>query len=276
VLGLQAAIARRLVFSRIEARFGGRLRFFVSGSAPLMRDVAEFFHAAGILILEGYGLTETSAASCVNLPERYRFGTVGPPLPGTELRIADDGEVLVRGRGVMRGYHRLPELTREALSDGWLRTGDIGVLEDGFLRITDRKKELIKTSGGKYVAPQAIEGKLKAICPYLAQVVVHGDNRPYCTALVTLDADALGQWAKEQGLPQKPLARLAELPAVRELLQRDLDRLNAGLASFETIKRFAILPVEFSPESGELTASLKLKRRAVEAKYRAQLDALYG
>jgi long-chain acyl-CoA synthetase len=276
-LGLKAAIAQRLVFSKIQARFGGRLRFFVSGSAPLMRDVAEFFHAAGILILEGYGLTETSAASCVNLPDRYRFGSVGPPLPGTEVRIAEDGEVLLRGRGMMRGYHRLPELTREALEpDGWLHTGDIGILEDGFVRITDRKKELIKTSGGKYVAPQAIEGKLKALCPYVTQVVVHGNNRHFCSALVTLDAETLGKWALERGLQPQPMVELVEQPAVRLLVQQHVDQLNAGLASFETIKRFAILPVEFTPDSGELTASLKIKRRVVEEKYRSVLDALYA
>jgi long-chain acyl-CoA synthetase len=175
---------------------------FISGSAPLSTDVALFFHAAGILIAEGYGLTETSAASCVNLPERYRIGTVGPPLPGTEVRIAaDDGEILIRGRGVMRGYHRLPDATRESLSpEGWLHTGDIGQVDaDGFVRVTDRKKDLIKTSGGKYVAPQALEGKLKTLCPYISQVLVHGNSRNFCSALVTLDEEAIRKWAGEHG-----------------------------------------------------------------------------
>ncbi|HEY7412055.1 MAG TPA: long-chain fatty acid--CoA ligase [Vicinamibacteria bacterium] len=272
-------IADRLVFRKLRARFGGRLRFFISGSAPLSREVAEFFHAAGVLILEGYGLTESSAATCVNRPDRYRFGTVGPALPGTELRVAPaDGEVLIRGRGVMRGYHGLPEATAEALdAEGWLRTGDIGTVDDeGFLTITDRKKDLIKTSGGKYIAPQAIEGRFKAACPYVAQVLVHGDRRKFCSALVTLEPEAIRAWAAGHGLGSLSLAELAAHPLVNALIQGHVDELNAKLASFETVKKFAVLPVEFTPESGDLTASLKLKRKHVEGKYAAQLDAFYA
>ena len=192
--------ADKVVLSKLRERFGGRIRLFVSGSAPLSREVAEWFHAAGMLIVEGYGMTESSAATAVNLPGRFRFGTVGPALPGTELRIADDGELLVRGPGVMRGYHGLPEATAETLDDdGWLHTGDIGEVDtDGFLRITDRKKDMIKTSGGKFVAPQPIEVAFPVICGLASQFVVHGDGRNYVTALVTLDPDALAQWARDE------------------------------------------------------------------------------
>jgi len=271
-------LATRLVFSKLQRRFGGRLRFFISGSAPLDRGLAEFFHAAGILILEGYGLTETSAATFVNRPDRYRFGTVGLPLPGAQVEIApEDGEILLRGRGVMRGYHNLPEATRETLRpDGWLRTGDQGeLLPGGFLRITGRKKDLIKTSGGKYVAPQALEGKLKASCPYVSQVVVHGNNRNFCTALVTIEKDTTLAWAAENGVEAAGYQELAAHPRVRALIQGFVDRLNATLPSYATIKKFAILPSDLSQEAGELTPSLKVKRQAVEQKYKSFLDGLY-
>ncbi len=273
----QHALAHRLVFSKIQARFGGRLRFFISGSAPLSKDLAEFFHAAGVLILEGYGLTETSAATFFNRPDAYRFGTVGRPLPGTEVRLApEDNEVLVRGRGVMRGYHHMPEATADCLTaDGWLRTGDIGALDDGFLRITDRKKDLIKTSGGKYVAPQALESRLKLACPYVSQVLVHGNNRHYCTALVALDPEAIAAWSRETGLGDLAYDDLVRHERVHALVAEHVARLNRELASFETLKRFAILPADLSVESGDLTPSLKLKRKAVEARYGALLDSLY-
>jgi long-chain acyl-CoA synthetase len=277
LLQAQRLVADRLVFSKLKQRFGGRLRFFISGSAPLAHEVNEFFHAAGILIAEGYGLTESSAASFVNRPEKYRLGTVGLPLPGTEVRIAADGEVLIRGRGIMRGYHNLPEATREVLDpDGWLHTGDIGEIDrDGFLKITDRKKDLIKTSGGKYVAPQMLEGKLKASCPYISQVVVHGNNRNFCVALVTLDADAVRAWAKEHHVPDGSLEVLAQRAEVKSLVQGFLDQLNRELPSYETIKKFAILAHDFTPESGELTASLKVKRKYIETKYKSLLDSFY-
>lgn len=270
-------IATRLVFSKLHARFGGNLMYFVSGSAPLSREVAEFFHAAGIIILEGYGLTESSAATFVNRPDKYRLGTVGLPMPGTEVKIAEDGEILLKGPGIMRGYHNLPEQTAEALdSDAWLHTGDIGQVEDGgFLRITDRKKELIKTSGGKYVAPTALEGRLKALSPLLSQVLVHGNNRNFCTALVTLDPDAVKSWAATQNIAERDPAKLAAEAAVKAHVQGAIDQLNATLAKFETIKKFAILPVDFSIETGELTPSLKMKRKVIEARNKDLLDGFY-
>jgi long-chain acyl-CoA synthetase len=274
---IEQAIADRLVFSKLRERFGGRIKFFISGSAPLARDLAEFFHAAGILVCEGYGLTESSAASFVNRPTAYRFGTVGQPLPGTEVRFAEDGEILIRGRGIMRGYHNLGPATNETLVDGWLHTGDIGQLEPGgFLRITDRKKDLIKTSGGKYVAPQAIEGKLKVVSPWVSQVVVHGDNRNFCSALITLDEEAVRKWARDHHKVLDGTAALAADPEVRALVQAGIDELNKSLASWETIKKFAILPGELTIEAGELTPSLKVKRKVVEQKYKSLLDGFYA
>ncbi|MCB9550362.1 MAG: long-chain fatty acid--CoA ligase [Myxococcales bacterium] len=276
ILGIKYAIADKLVFSKLRARFGGRIRFFISGSAPLNRDIAEFFHAAGLLILEGYGLTESSAASFVNRPDANKFGTVGKPLPGTVVKIADDGEILFKSRGIMRGYYNLPEETQNTLDDGWLHTGDIGEIDpDGHLRITDRKKNLIKTSGGKYVAPQAIEGSFKAICPYASEIVVHGDRRNFCSALITLDNEAITAWAKENGVAGDYKAIVAD-PKTRALIQGYVDQLNEGLARFETIKKFAILPEEFTVESELLTPSLKVKRKAVEKRYAEVLDGFYG
>jgi len=277
LLAARNAVADRLVFSRIRARFGGRLRYFVSGSAALSRDVAEWFHGAGMLILEGYGLTETSAATFVNRPTDARFGTVGQPLPGVEVRIADDGEVLLRGPGIMRGYHRLPEQTAETLDhDGWLHTGDIGELDaDGFLRITDRKKDLIKTSGGKYVAPQPIEVMFKAICPLASQLVVYGDGRNYCTALVALDPDELAAWARRHALAGTDYATLAARDDIRAVVAAGIKELNSRLNRWETIKDFRILDHDLTVEDGELTPSLKVRRRVVETRYRPVLDEMY-
>jgi len=275
-LKAQYALADKLVFSKIKARMGGRINFFVSGSAALNREVQEWFHAAGLLILEGYGLTESSAATCVNNPRSTRFGTVGPPLPGTEVKIAEDGEILIKGPGVMEGYHNQPEATAEVLKDGWLATGDIGELDDhGYLRITDRKKDLIKTSGGKYVAPQKIEGVLKATSPYISQVVVHGEGRKYVTALITLDPEAIESWGSGQNLNVTSAEELAASPEVRDLMQGYIDQANAKLERWETIKRFAILPAELSIEEGEVTPSQKVRRRAVEKRYADRLEALY-
>jgi long-chain acyl-CoA synthetase len=278
LLALQLRLADRLVFSKIKERFGGRVRYFISGSAPLSREIAEFFHACGILILEGYGLTETSAASFVNRPGNFAFGTVGMPLAGTEVKIApEDGEILIKSPGVMHGYHNLPEQTAETLAaDGWLRTGDIGEIDaGGRLKITDRKKDLIKTSGGKYIAPQAIEGKLKAHCPYISQVIVHGDKRNFVTALVTLDEEATMKWAKEHGLGTKSYAEVVRSSEAKQLLAPYFDEVNKGLAKYETVKQFAILPADLTVDEGELTPSLKVKRKVVEKKYQSVLDKMY-
>ena len=278
LLALKLKVADKLVFSKIKDRFGGRVRYFISGSAPLSRDIAEFFHACGILILEGYGLTESSAASFVNRPHKYAFGSVGMPMPGTDLKIAaEDGEILMRSPGVMQGYHNLPEASAETLTpDGWLRTGDIGEVDNrGFLRITDRKKDLIKTSGGKYIAPQAIEGKLKAKCPYISQVIVHGDKRNFVTALVTLDEEATMKWAKEQGFNGKPYSDVVRTPEAKQLLDPYFAEVNKTLAKYESVKQFAILPKDLSVDEGELTPSLKVKRKVVEKKYATLLDKMY-
>jgi long-chain acyl-CoA synthetase len=271
-------LADRLVFSKLRNRFGGRVRFFVSGAAPLSKDIAEWFHAAGIMILEGYGLTESSAGTFVNRPGHAKFGTVGPVFDGTEVRIAEDGEVLLRGPGIMRGYHHMPEETAQALDpDGWLHSGDVGELDDeGFLRITDRKKDLIKTSGGKYVAPQNIEVLFKAVCPYASHIVVHGDQRNYCTALIAVDPEAIVSWAEQNGLANLPYEALIQRPELREMLAAHIKELNERLPKWETVKDFAILPADLTIEAGELTPSLKLKRRVVEEKYRDLLDSMYS
>ena len=277
LLALQLKLADKLVFTKIRAAVGGRIRFFISGSAALSREVAEWFDAAGMTILEGYGLTESSAASFVNLPNDTRIGTVGPPLPGTEVIIAADGEVLIRGGGIMRGYHNLPEATDEVLTaDGWLHTGDIGELADGYLRITDRKKDLIKTSGGKYVAPQKIEGIFKAVCPYVSQIVVHGEGRKFVSALITLDPETIATWAEHHGLGGTSPAELATDPAVQELIQQAVDTLNGKLERWETIKKFVVLPRDLTVEDGELTPSMKVRRKAVERKFMDELDRLYA
>jgi long-chain acyl-CoA synthetase len=278
-LAFQHKLADKLVFSKIRERFGGRVRFFVSGAAALNREIAEWFHAAGILILEGYGLTETSAGSFINRPDDFRFGTVGRVFPGTEVRIADeDGEILLKGPGVMDGYHNQPEMTAEALDgDGWFHTGDIGqVDDDGFLRITDRKKDLFKTSGGKYIAPTSIESQFKAVCPYVSEIVVHGENRNFCTALITVDPDAIAQWAEQHELAGKSYRELVTSEPVRLLIAEHIETLNGRLNRWETIKKFVILERELSIEGGEITPSMKVKRKAVETKYRDRLDALYG
>jgi long-chain acyl-CoA synthetase len=277
LLAAQRLLADRLVFQKVRALFGGRLRFFISGSAPLSREVAEFFDAMGVVILEGYGLTESSAATHCNLPWNRKLGTVGPVLPGVEVRLAADGEVLMRGPWIMRGYHGLAEASAEALdAEGWLHTGDVGVLdEQGRLTITDRKKDLIKTSGGKYVAPGELEVRLKARCPYLSQVLIHGDRRNYVCALVTLDPEGIRRWGATQGLGELTPPRAAEHLAVKALVQKAVDGLNATLPKFATLKRFTVLPTEFSEAEGEVTASQKLRRRVIEQRHRAALDAMY-
>lgn len=276
LLAVQHRVAHRLVYSKLHARFGGRLKFFLSGSAPLAPDIGRFFYGAGITLLEGYGLTETTAGAFLTRPDDVRFGYVGLPLPGTEVRIAEDGEVMLRGECVMQGYHNLSGSADAALTeDNWFATGDIGELEGGRLRITDRKKELIKTSGGKYVAPQKIESRFKALCPYVSHLLVHGDRRPYCVALVALDPEAVGAWAVEQGLDSLDHQALTRTPAVRAMLQEAFDELNKDLPRFETIKYFAVLPNELTVEQGEITPSLKMRRRTIEDRYRHLLEEMY-
>lgn len=275
-LAWKRALADRMVFRKIRDRMGGRLRFFISGGAPLSREIAEFLHALGVLILEGYGLTETSTVTSVNRLERYKFGTVGPALPGTEIRIADDGEILVRGRHVFREYFDDPAATREAVGeDGWLHTGDIGNLdEDGFLRITDRKKDIIVTSGGKNIAPQNVENLLKND-PFVSQAFVYGDRKKYLTALLTLAPEEILAWAVRNGIAERDVEALAKTPEVEKLMRERVDEANRGLASFEQVKRFAILGKDFSQETGELTPTLKIRRKVVVGKYGSILDALY-
>ena len=276
-LSAKHKIADALVYAKLREAFGGRLRACVSGSAALAPDIGYFFSGAGIHILEGYGLTETSAASFVNPGEAYRTGTVGKPLPGCEVRIADDGEILLRGPGIMEGYHGLPEKTAEVLeTDGWFHTGDIGELSpDGYLRITDRKKDLIKTSGGKYIAPAEVEGQFKAVCPYVSNILVHGADRNFCTALIALDEPAVLGWAKDNGLEGKSYAEVVAAPATVELIDGYVQQLNEGLQRWQTIKKFRLLPRDLDVEHGELTPSLKLKRPVVEQEYGHLIDEMY-
>ena len=279
LLAAQHALADRLVLSKVRERFGGRVKFFISGSAALNPEVARWFSSVGLLIIEGYGLTETSAATCVNRPRvgRYVFGTVGWPLPGTQVRAAEDGELLVKGPGVMRGYHNRPDATAEVLTeDGWFHTGDIGSVDDrGFVTITDRKKDLFKTSGGKYIAPSTIETTFKGICPYVSQFVVIGDGRNYASASITLDADAVTQWAAGNGLASKGYAEIVTSDQARAMVQGFVDQLNAGLNRWETIKRFTVLERDLTVDEGELTPSLKLRRKMVVERYGREIDALY-
>ncbi|MEW5654483.1 MULTISPECIES: AMP-dependent synthetase/ligase [Streptomyces] len=277
-LGVKHKVADALVYGKIREAFGGNLRACISGSAALAPEIGYFFAGAGIHILEGYGLTESSAASFVNPGEAYRTGTVGKPLPGTEVRIADDGEILMRGPGIMEGYHGLPEKTAEVLeSDGWFHTGDIGELSaDGYLRITDRKKDLIKTSGGKYIAPAEVEGQFKAVCPFVSNILVHGADRNFCTALIALDEPSILGWAAEHDLAGKSYAEVVAAPQTEKLIQGYVDRLNEGLQRWQTIKKFRLLPRDLDIEHGELTPSLKLKRPVVEREYKHLIDEMYA
>lgn len=267
LLKLLDRIAHNLVFKRVHERMGGRMRIMISGGAPLSTEINEFFHAVGLPVYEGYGLTETTPILTSNYPGNVRLGTVGRILKGVSLRLADDGEILAKGPNVARGYHNRPEETAQAWTDdGWFRTGDIGAVEDGYLRITDRKKELIKTAGGKYIAPQKIENLLKAR-PMISQAVVVGDRLKYCVALLTLDPAARSAWAHEHGLEGAAPEKLADDERLHACLQKEVDAVNAHLASYETIKYFRVLPREFSVEDGELTPSLKIKRRVIQDRY---------
>ncbi|GAB2589941.1 AMP-dependent synthetase [Paractinoplanes abujensis] len=277
-LKLKYSVAEKLVFSKLQTRLGGRLRVLVSGSAPLSREIAEFFAAANLPIMEGYGLTESSAANFVNRLNKLKIGTVGLPLGDLECKIDADGEVLLRGKPVMRGYHDLPQETAEAFTeDGFLRTGDIGEVDaDGFLKITDRKKDLVKTSGGKYIAPSAIEGQFKAVCPYTSQAVVVGQARNFVTMLISLDEDAIKGWAANGPLAGKSYEEIVAAPETEKMVEGYVAELNAKLNRWETIKKFAILPRDLSIEAGEITPSMKIKRRSVEANFAEQIDKMYA
>ncbi|MEU1300796.1 AMP-dependent synthetase/ligase [Streptomyces shenzhenensis] len=277
-LSAKHKVADALVYAKIREAFGGNLRACISGSAALAPEIGYFFAGAGIHILEGYGLTESAAASFVNPGEAYRTGTVGKPLSGCEVRIAEDGEILLRGPGIMQGYHNLPEKTAEVLeSDGWLHTGDIGELSpDGYLSITDRKKDLIKTSGGKYIAPAEVEGRFKAVCPYVSNILVHGADRNFCTALIALDEPAIMAWAKENGLADTAYADVVAAPATVALIDGYVKELNEGLQRWQTIRKFRLLPRDLDVEHGEITPSLKLKRPVVEREYKHLIDEMYA
>ena len=277
-LRVQHALFDRLVFSKVRERFGGRVRFFISGSAALNADIARWFHAAGILILEGYGMTENAAGATVNHPEDYKMGTVGPALPGSEVMIGEGDEVLLRGPHIMAGYHNLPEETAKTLThDGWLRTGDKGALDaEGFLTITGRIKDLFKTSGGKYIAPSAIESKFKAVCPYASQFVVFGNDRNFVVALITLDPDAMASWAEENGMAGSSYADVVATEKVREMVAGYVEELNSKLNRWETIKKWEILDHDLSIETGELTPSMKVKRNVVEDNNKDRIAAFYS
>lgn len=269
-------LAFKLVFSKLAARVGGNMRFFVSGGAPLSREIAEFFGAAGLIILEGYGLTETSPVIAVNTLEKFRFGTVGPILSNVEVKIAEDGEILTKGPHVMIGYFNKEEQTKEAIDNGgWFHTGDIGIIdEDGFLKITDRKKNIIVTAGGKNIAPQAIENSL-VTNKYIEQALVIGDKRKFCTAIIVPTFEVIGEWAKGKGLTFNDDKELSGLPEVKDLLMNEVTIINNDLASYESIKKIELSDHLFSIESGELTPSLKVKRKVVEQNFKDQIDAMY-
>jgi long-chain acyl-CoA synthetase len=270
------AIADKLVFSQLKQKMGGKLDLFISGGAKLSAQVQAWFYSAGILIIEGYGLTETSAITFLTRREDPRFGTVGPPLPGTQVRIADDGEVLIKGPGVMRGYHKNPELTAEALTDGWFHTGDIGRLDDaGHLIITDRKKDLMKTSGGKYVAPAKVETVVAASVPYVSQVVAVGDGRKYISALMTMDRDNVMNWARRHGMMESSYEEILTSPAFRESIEHGVADANSKLERWETVKKFAILTTEFSVDDGGVTPSMKIRRAMIAKNYADVVNSLY-
>ena len=275
LLARQYAVAQKLVFSKLKARTGGRLRYFVSGGAPLSPDINKFFYAAGLEILEGYGLTETSPVIAVNTPDYFRIGTVGKPIDGVEVKIASDGEILTRGPHVMKGYYNKPEATREAIEpDGWFHTGDIGELSDGFLAITDRKKDIIVTAGGKNIAPQPLENKVKTN-KYVAQAVMLGDKRKFPSMLVVPNFDQLERWAKNRNIIWTDRAQLLRMPTIQAKMEKEVNKELAGAAHFEIPKKIGLLEHDFSIERGELTPTQKVKRRAIDKQYKAFIDALY-
>jgi len=275
-VGMQYGMAQRLVFSKLKARTGSRLRYFVSGGAPLAVEINKFFYAAGLVILEGYGLTETSPVIAVNTPTNFRIGTVGKPIPSVEVMIASDGEICTRGPHVMKGYYNKPNETAEAIDgEGWFHTGDIGELEDGFLRITDRKKDLIATSGGKKIAPQPIENKVKTN-KYVSQAVMIGDKRKFPVLLIVPNWEQLEKWARYKNLIWTDRAQLLQMPTVRAKIEKEVAEELQGLARFEMPKKIGLLEHDFSVERGELTPTLKVKRRVIDQAYKQIIDGLYS
>ncbi len=276
LFALKYKLADKLVFSKLKERVGGRIKFFVSGGAPLSKEIGEFFGSADLLILEGYGLTETSPVISVNRLEKFKFGSVGLPLDNVEVKIAEDGEILCKGPNVMQGYYKNEAATKEAIDeDGWFHTGDIGIIdEDGFLVITDRKKNLIVTAGGKNVAPQPIENLL-ITSQYIEQAVVIGDKRKFISALIVPNLDALKAFAQERGITYQSTRELLDHPEVNKLIRQEIDNVSKDLARYETIKKFALIEEPFTIESGELTPTLKVKRRVVEERYKDIIDKMY-
>ncbi|HEV7389091.1 MAG TPA: long-chain fatty acid--CoA ligase [Gemmatimonadaceae bacterium] len=275
LLAKQYAIAQKLVFSKLKARTGGRLRYFVSGGAPLSPEINKFFYAAGLVILEGYGLTETSPVMCVNTPEDFRIGTVGKPIDGVEVKIAIDGEILTRGPHVMKGYYNKPEATRESINpEGWFHTGDIGMLRDDFLAITDRKKDIIVTAGGKNIAPQPLENKVKTN-KYVAQAVMLGDKRKFPSMLIVPNFDQLEKWAMKRNIMWTDRAQLLRMPTIQAKMEKEVNKELEGAAHYEIPKRIGLLEHDFSIERGELTPTQKVKRRAIDKHYKQLIDALY-
>jgi long-chain acyl-CoA synthetase len=276
-LALRRRVADRMVFAKLRARTGGRIRFFISGGAPLSAEIARFFYAAGMPILEGYGLTETSPVIAVNTFEHQKLGTVGPPIPGVEVQIAPDGEILARGPNIMRGYYRKPEATADALdAEGWFHTGDIGVIDaEGYLRITDRKKDLIVTAAGKNIAPQPIENLAKT-SRYVANAVMLGDRRPFPIMLVVPNGDVLRDWGARHGVAEETVEALLRRAEVRGAIEREVRKTLRDLAQFEMPKKFLLVARDFSVEAGELTPTLKVRRRIVEERHRAAIEALYA
>lgn len=274
-LALEFEIAKKLVLNKVLNALGGKLRFAISGGAPISKEIAKFFHACNVLILEGYGLTETTAAIFVNTPFNYKFGSVGRPIGDVKVKIAEDGEILVKSKKIMKEYYNNPEATNAAFVDGWFMTGDIGELSSsGDLKITDRKKDLIKTAGGKYVAPQKIESFIK-LHPVIGHCLIHGDQKKFIVTLLTLDKIYLKKWAEEKNLSILPWEEFIQREDVKKMVKSAIADVNSHLASYESIKKYHILPIEFSIEGGELTPSLKVKRKFLDEKYKQLIDSLY-
>ena len=275
LLERQFKFADEQVLSKIRNLFGGRLKLAVSGAAPINPEILRFFDAAGVLVVEGWGMTETSTAATISSPEDFKIGTIGKPFPGCEVKIADDGEILVKGPNVFQGYYKNPEATKETIVDGWLHTGDIGEYDsEGYLTITGRKKDIIITAGGKNITPANLEAEIKQ-SPYVSQCVVVGDRKPYLVALVTLDMEEVAKLAEENGWPADP-AELANHEGMREVIQDHIDDINEKFARVEQVKKFEILPQDLSQEGGELTPTLKVKRNVVADKYDGEVEKLYA